>query len=154
MRRGKRLTFTVALLIASIHLALFRYLDSEIAEGAGQVVQQSYVTTASHILASGFQVSLQICLGSIFVQYLWYILRQSILPVSTIEALFTLRSTPMAIFHFPALKEAPILMALVIFIWTTYITTSFPPGALTVKSQFRTAFDMMSVPIFNASFVR
>src|SRR6266487_990173 len=106
MRRGKRLTFTVALLIASIHLTLFRYLDSEIAEGAGQVVQQSYVTTASNILASGFQVSLQICLGSIFVQYLWYILRQSVLPVSTIEALFTLRSAPTSIFHFQALKEA------------------------------------------------
>jgi hypothetical protein len=61
---------SLAVIISSLHFALFRFLDGKQADGSRKTVSQSYVSTASNILAFGFQLCLQLSLGTVFVQYL------------------------------------------------------------------------------------
>ena len=50
---------SLALAIAIAHLLLFRYLDGKEADGPNEVAPQSYISTASNILANGLYVSLE-----------------------------------------------------------------------------------------------
>ncbi|KAH7342451.1 hypothetical protein BKA65DRAFT_291977 [Rhexocercosporidium sp. MPI-PUGE-AT-0058] len=145
--------YLVALVLAALHLVLFKYLDELPAEGPDRKIQQSYVTTASNILATGFQVFLQASLGCSFVQYLWYLLRVRTLRVAAIENLFILRSQIYFLFRMSNLRTAPVLVSLASFIWALYVVTSFPPGALTVEPANFTKVVPMVVPTFNASFM-
>ncbi|KAH9223311.1 hypothetical protein DL95DRAFT_454082 [Leptodontidium sp. 2 PMI_412] len=145
--------YLFAFVLAALHLVLFRYLDELPAEGPDRKIQQSYVTTASNILATGFQVFLQASLGCSFVQYLWYLLRARTLRVAAIENLFVLRSQIFFLFRMSNLRTAPVLVFLAGFIWALYIVTSFPPGALTVEPANFTKVVPMVVPTFNASFI-
>ena len=140
-------------MLATLHLVFFIYLDKLPAEGPDRKIQQSYVTTASNILATGFQVFLQASLGCFFVQYLWYLLRVCTLRVAAIENLFVLRSHIFLLFRLSNLKTAPVLVFLAGFICALYIVTSFPPGALTVEPAKFTKVIPTVVPTFNASFV-
>ncbi|PVH86481.1 hypothetical protein DL98DRAFT_407196, partial [Cadophora sp. DSE1049] len=106
---------TIALVLAALHLVLFKYLDELPAEGPDRKIQQSYVTTASNILATGFQVFLQASLGCSFVQYLWYLLRVRTLQVAAIENLFVLRSQIFFLFRLSNLKTAPVLVTITEF---------------------------------------
>jgi hypothetical protein len=113
-----------------------------------------YVSTASNVLANTFGVSLNVALALAFCQYLWRVVRLSTLKISTIEALFSLRSNPLLLFRGDAIKAAPPLFLIAILMWSIQIAISFPTGALTVVSANRTTFSMLSVPTFNGSFVR
>lgn len=139
--------------MAFTNFGFFQYLNGKFADGSNRIMPQSYVSTSSNILATLFQILLQFSLGIAFVQYLWYLLRTSALQVSTIETLFNLRSSPFSIFQVTTLKRAPILTSLVFKIWSLYLATSFPPGAITVVSEVYTNVTLMTVPTFNASFV-
>ncbi|KAG4434704.1 hypothetical protein IFR05_009814 [Cadophora sp. M221] len=145
--------YLVASVLAALHFVLFKYLAELPAEGPDRKIQQSYVTTASNILATGFQVFLQASLGCSFVQYLWYLLRVHTLRVAAVENLFVLRSQIFFLFRMSNLRTAPILVFLAGFIWALYIVTSFPPGALTVEPANFTKVVPMVVSTFNASFM-
>lgn len=60
----------IALLIALTHLILFKVLDGAIAEGREEKARQTYINTASQLLANAFQICLQASLSTSFVQYL------------------------------------------------------------------------------------
>jgi hypothetical protein len=132
---------------------LYRYLDGKEADGPNEVAPQSYVSTASNVLANIFGFFLRTALGVAFVQYLWHLLRVSTMAVSTIELLFTIRSNPFILMRPVIWHATPSLFALAILIWASQIVTSFPPGAITVVAAQKTSFGTVVVPSFNASFV-
>ena len=143
----------VALAIAVTHLLLFRYLDGKEADGPHEVAPQSYISTASNILANTFGFFLRSALAVAFVQYLWHLLRATTMKVSTIELLFSIRSNPFILLRPAALRATPLLFGLSIIMWASQIVTSFPPGAITITTTQNTSFGMVVVPTFNASFV-
>lgn len=142
----------IALLTAITHLILFKYLDGALADGPDEKAPQTYINTASQLLANAFQIFLQASLSTSFVQYLWFTLRRSTLRVSTIDTLFLIRFEPLS-FRFSAFRAAPQLVCLVLLIWAVYIAAIFPPGALTVGLAPRVTNSLMPVPTFNASYV-
>jgi len=139
--------------IAIVHLSLFYYLDGKIASGPNPIIPQNYVSTSSNILATAFQFTLQLSLGTTFVQYLWHMLRVCSIRVSTIEDLFSIRTSPFRMLRISTLRSAPILVCLAALIYSTYVSTGFPPGAISVESKLQTFFESRNVPTFNASFV-
>lgn len=143
----------LALVIAIVHLCIFRYIDGRAADGPDEVIQQSYITTISNLLANLFGIALRIALAVAFCQYLWRVLRLSALKISTIETLFSIRSNPFLLLQPAATKAAPILTLLALVIWVIQVAVSFPPGALTVVPKSKVSHQPVSVPTFNASFV-
>lgn len=143
----------VALSVAVAHLLLFRYLDGKEADGPHEIAPQSYISTASNILANTFGFFLRASLAVAFVQYLWHLLRVTTMKVSTIELLFSIRSNPFVLLRPAALRATPLLFGLSMIMWASQIVTSFPPGAITITTSQKTSFGMMVVPTFNASFV-
>lgn len=143
---------TIAIFTALLHLFLLEFLDGTLADGPNEKAPQTYVTTASQILANVFQICLQASLSTSSVQCLWYTLRHSTLRISTIDSLFLLRFAPLS-FKWSALRAAPQLILLVVLIWAIYVATIFPPGTLTVKQTTGLTNYPLIVPNFNASFV-
>jgi hypothetical protein len=115
----------VALAIAVAHLLLFQYLDGKEADGPNEIAPQSYISTASNILANTFGFFLRFALGVAFVQYLWHLLRCTTMKVSTIEHLFSIRSNPFLLLRPTVISTAPILFALAI-IMVSLSNTRFP----------------------------
>jgi len=74
--------------------------------------------------------------------------------VSTIELLFTIRANPFVLLRPAALQATPLLFALAIVLWALQIVVSFPPGAITVTTVQQISYKSITVPTFNASFVR
>ena len=148
------LTFCIAAVAAIGHFILFDLINGKPADGPDQVISQTWVTTISNILANVFGYSLRSALGVAFIQYLWLLLRTEIMKVSTIELLFSIRSNPFVLIRPAALKAAPVLFALAIIVWASQIVVSFPPGAITVITVRKFSFGNITVPTFNASFVR
>ncbi|RDW70353.1 hypothetical protein BP5796_08750 [Coleophoma crateriformis] len=146
-------TYVLALIIAVVHLCIFRYINGKAADGPDEVIPQSYITTISNLLANLFGISLRIALAVAFCQYLWRLLRLSALKVSTIETLFCIRSNPFLLLRPAATKAAPILTLLALIIWSMQVAISFPPGALTVVTAYKTSYKRIEVPTFNASFM-
>lgn len=112
-----------------------------------------FISTASNVLATVLGLSLNAALALAFCQYLWRIVRLSSLKVSTIEVLFSLRSNPVLLARADAIRAAPFLSLLAIFMCSIHIAVNFPTGALTVVPANRTTSSLVSVPIFNASSV-
>jgi hypothetical protein len=148
------ISLVIALTTAITHLLLFRYLDGKPADSPQEVAPQSYISTASNILANMFGFFLRAALGVAFVQYLWRLLRVETMKVSTIELLFSIRSNPFVLLKPAALKATPLLFVLSVLIWVSQILTSFPPGAITVAATQKISNSLVSIPTFNASFVR
>lgn len=136
-----------------IHLILFRTLDGKDADGPLRIAPQSYVSTASNILANAFGIALKASLAIAFSQYLWHLFRVQTMKISTIELLYSIRSNPFQIFRIATLRATPTLCALALIMSLSTIAISFPPGAITISVAPRTSYRPVVVPSFNASFV-
>jgi hypothetical protein len=123
------------------------------AGGRHRAAPQSYISTASNILANAFGFAFRGSLSIAFVQYLWHLLRVSSMKVSTIELLFSHRSNPFQVFRTASLRATPTLCLLAIVTRLLHIATGFPPGAITVITVQKASNSLVSVPTFNASFV-
>ncbi|KAK2770347.1 hypothetical protein FQN53_005571 [Emmonsiellopsis sp. PD_33] len=147
-------SYGIALIIAVAHIVLFVCLKGKPADGPNRVAHQSYVITASNFLANGFGAFLRASLAFAFTQYLWRILRNSALKVSTIDTLFCLRFNPFLLLDGAAIRGAPILVCIAALIWSVQVIIAFPPGALTVEpSPDAVSVSKAVVPSFNASFM-
>ncbi len=142
-----------AIALALIHLILFQFINGREADGPFRIAPQSYITTASNILANIFGVSLRASLAVAFCQYLWHLFRVQAMKVSTIELLFSIRSNPLQIFRTATLRAAPTLCALALLMWLSNIAQGFPPGAITISKAPRISYKTVTVPSCNASFV-
>ena len=147
------LTCVLAFMIAIAHLLLFRYIDGKEADGPDRVAPQSYITTASNILANLFGFALRAALAIAFAQYLWHLFRVSTMKVSTIELLFTIRTNLFLLLRPAVIHASPVLFALAALMWASQVVTSFPPGALTVIASQKTTYAMRSVPTYDAAYV-
>lgn len=58
----------LALVLALVHLILFRFLDERRADGPLRIAPQSYVSTASNIIANTFGIALKASLAIAFSQ--------------------------------------------------------------------------------------
>lgn len=139
--------------MALLHLFLSVYISGKNADGKDRVAPQTYVSTASNVLANAFSFFLKTALATAFVQYLWRLLRVQTMKVSTIESLFGLKSNVFQMFTSTAIRATPVLCVLSIIMTSMTVAASFPPGAINVVSIQRTAYNSVLVPIFNASFV-
>ncbi|KUJ24318.1 uncharacterized protein LY89DRAFT_727350 [Mollisia scopiformis] len=145
--------YALALVLAVVHLILFRYIDGKEADGPNRIAPQAYISTASNILANAFGFSLRASLAIAFVQRLWLLLRAQTMKVSTIEALFSIRSNPLMLFKPAAIAATPLLCILALVMWITQFVTGFPPGAITVVSVQKSTFGTVNIPSFNASYM-
>lgn len=103
--------------IAFAHLILFKFISGKPADEPNRVAPQSYITTASNVMANGFGISLRVSLSAAFAQYLWHLLRTQPMKVSTIELLFSIRSNSFQIFKTASLLATPTLCLLATFMW-------------------------------------
>jgi len=136
--------------VAVAHLSMMLFLDKRSIDK----YPQSYITTASTVLAGAFGICMQISLGAAFTQHLWHVLRKSARKVSTIESLFTLRTDLFGLFKWDVIQAAPMLIMLAVIIWSLLVATTFPPGALTVVFQSSTTSAIVPVLTVNTSFVK
>lgn len=141
-----------ALVIALLHLGMFLLLHHKPAQGH-KSIPQSYVATASNILASLFAISLNTALSISFTQHLWRVFRKYALKGSTVEALYTVLSDPTSFFTREGARRAPFVLLIALLIWTTSIATSFPPGGLTVGNNVLQHFTNTTVPTFDPSYI-
>lgn len=139
--------------MALLHLWLFIYISGKNADGLDRVAPQTYISTSSNILANAFSFFLKTALATAFVQYLWRLLRVQTMTVSTIEALFGLKSNIFQIFTSATIRATPVLCVLSVMMTSMAVVVSFPPGAINVVSVQRTSYNPAVVPTFNASFV-
>ena len=144
---------TIAVVIALAHLILFKVIDGKPADGPNRAAPQSYVTTASNIMANSFGFFLRAALSVAFAQYLWHLFRVQTMKVSTIELLFAIRSNPFQIFRKSTLAASPVLCILAAFMWALQVITGFPPGGITVVTIQHASYETLTVPTLNASFV-
>lgn len=142
----------LAIAISTTHFLFCWYLSGRPADGPYPHVPQTYSTTASILLANSFGLLLRISLSLSFTQYLWHILRTTLLRVSTIEQLFIMRSDPLSLFNTTVLQKAWPLVLITALLWSIPVAVSFPPGALTIvpSSRSNIVTDAL-VPTFNAS---
>ncbi|KAF7960778.1 hypothetical protein EAE96_000451 [Botrytis aclada] len=145
--------YLLALATALLHLFLFIYISGKAADGEDKVAPQTYISTASNILANAFSFFLKAALATSFVQYLWRLLRVQSMKISTIDALFGLKSNPFQMFTGAAIRAAPVLCVLSILMVSMTVAVSFPPGAINVVTIQRTSYNSVVVPTFNASFM-
>lgn len=145
--------YLLAIVLALVHLMLFRFINGREADGPTPIAPQTYISTASNILANAFGVALRASLAVAFCQYLWHLFRVQAMKVSTIELLFSIRSNPFQIFRMATLRATPTLCALALLIFLSQIATGFPPGAITIVKAPRISYEMVPVPSFNASFM-
>ena len=140
-----------AILIALLHL-MFLYLRHKPANDDGSI-PQAYVSTASNLFVTAYGQTLNAALTIAFTQHLWRIFRTSTLKISTVEALYTVISNPLAFFTGEGVRRAPLLLLLALLIWTIGIATSFPPGGLTVGTIEIQSYENIKVPTFNPYYV-
>ncbi|CZR55289.1 uncharacterized protein PAC_05176 [Phialocephala subalpina] len=145
--------YVLAIVLALVHLILFQFINGRAADGPTPIAPQTYISTASNILANAFGVALRASLGVAFCQYLWHLFRVQTMKVSTIELLFAIRSNPFQIFRMATLRATPTLCALALLMFLSQIATGFPPGAITIEKAPRTSYEMAIVPSFDASFM-
>ncbi|KAF7953504.1 uncharacterized protein EAE97_000903 [Botrytis byssoidea] len=145
--------YLLALATALLHLFLFIYISGKAADGKDRVAPQTYISTASNILANAFSFFLKTALATSFVQYLWRLLRAQSMKISTIDTLFGLKSNPFQICTGAAIRAAPVLCVLSIMMASMTVAVSFPPGAINVVTIQRTSYNSVVVPTFNASFM-
>ncbi|KAB8304249.1 hypothetical protein EYC80_003666 [Monilinia laxa] len=145
--------YLLALIMALLHLWLFIYISGKNADGSDRVAPQTYISTSSNILANAFSFFLKTALATAFIQYLWHLLRVQTMTVSTIEALFGLKSNLFQMFTGATIRAAPVLCVLSVIMTSMGVAVSFPPGAINVVSVQRTSYNPVVVPTFNASFM-
>ncbi|KAK6612503.1 hypothetical protein H4I96_01716 [Botrytis cinerea] len=145
--------YLLALATALIHLFLFIYISGKAADGKDRVAPQTYISTASNILANAFSFFLKTALATSFVQYLWRLLRVQPMKISTIDTLFGLKSNVFQTLTGAAIRAAPVLCVLSIMMASMAVAVSFPPGAINVVTIQRTSYNSVVVPTFNASFM-
>ncbi|CAD6442184.1 4d2da6d9-d8d8-4646-be44-2d3992c008b1 [Sclerotinia trifoliorum] len=145
--------YLLALATALIHLFLFIYISGKPAEGKDRVAPQTYISTASNLLANAFSFFLKTALTTSFVQYLWRLLRVQTMKVSTIDSLFGLKSNIFHMFKGATIRAAPVLCVMSAIMASMTIAVSFTPGAINVILVHKTSYDSILVPTFNASFM-
>ncbi|KAM0160761.1 hypothetical protein ACHAPG_002825 [Botrytis cinerea] len=145
--------YFLALAMAFVHLFLFRYIDGKKADGPDRVAPQTYISTASNILANAFSFFLKSALTIAFVQHLWHLMRVQTMKISTIETLFGIKSNPLQIVTSAAIRSTPALCVISIIMSGMAIAASFPPGAINVISTQIISYQVVPVPTFNASFM-
>lgn len=146
---------TAAFSCAATHYVIFAYLDGRVI-GSGHEpsppdstsVPQSYVTTTSLILVTGFRAALVASVGIAYTQYLWKNLRSRFLSVGYIEELFQIRSNPFRLLNYALLRLTPTLLVVATFSWLVPIAMIYPPGALVVGLDTRNVAESFNVSVF------
>lgn len=135
-------------MIVITHAYFFEWLEGK---GTDQI-PQSYVTTASTILANGIGILLQMSLGSVFTQYLWHLVRFKSFKASFLDDLFSMRSSVQALFRVIITQKAWILILLSLFLWSITVAVSFQPGAITIEAATKVSTTAIpSFGMFNVS---
>lgn len=135
---------------ALTHLLVLRYLDGRRSDGTGSIPQQ-YVTVASILLSNVFRAALVLSLSMAFTQYLWYMMRNSSMKVSTIELLYGIRGNFLLLLYPAVISAAPVLFLLAGLGWMVQIAAIYPPGALTIVPSPFEGRSPVTVPGFNAT---
>jgi len=128
---------------------LFTKLDGHIADGHLAPIRQSLVTASSLILTTLFRASLLGSAGMCFAQMLWYTLRERLLPISTIEGLFQIRSNPFELFNIHTIRRCTGLASVALYIWLVPVAVTFPPGALTIAATPFSSMENFNVSTIN-----
>jgi hypothetical protein len=73
--------------------------------------------------------------------------------VSTIEALYTVRSSPLLLCKRVVVESSPILFFIAIMSWMIQIAVNFPPGAINIIMSDHQSTTLKTVPAFDPAYV-
>ncbi|KAF2129167.1 hypothetical protein P153DRAFT_397338 [Dothidotthia symphoricarpi CBS 119687] len=142
--------FLLACVFAMLHLVLFIALDKRRTDGP-DTLSQSYVAVLSHLLGVSFRASLSGSLAVAYTQYLWRLLRQRPIKISSIETLFKITRNPFLLLQPKLITIAPMLVILAAYTWLLPLAVAFTPGALIVVSDTAQNTSYATVPTYNGS---
>jgi hypothetical protein len=96
-----------------------------------------------------FKAALTASVGTCFAQHLLLVLRGKAIPLNTIEKLFTLRTSVLAMCDMRSIWRAPLLFLMALFVWCLGIATIYPPGALVVTFEAHTFTKESNMSVMN-----
>lgn len=141
-----------ALLSALGHFLLVRTLDGKLTETS--YLTQTQVSAVSILLTTIFKTALTVSVGICFTQHLWFILRGNPISLETIEKLFAVRTSIVALSDFRVIWRAPLLFLMALLVWCLGLATITPPGALIVTFEARNYTDPYNMSVMNPSVPR
>lgn len=115
----------------------------------GDTIPQSWNNAISMSFARVFSTALAASASTAFTQLLWWYLRRRPLPLSKIDALFTINSSPLNLYQLSLLKAVPLLWSLGLLIPLISVATIFPPGSLVVDQLPDSHTNSTMVPTLN-----
>ena len=123
-------SFLVAVAIAAAHYTYCNYLHTKF---VGETIPQSWNNAISVVFAHAFATALATSASTAFTQTLWWYLRRRPLPISKIDALFSLNSSSINLYRLSLLRATPALWFCGLLIPFISLATIFPPGSLVVQ---------------------
>ncbi|KAG9185444.1 hypothetical protein G6011_07988 [Alternaria panax] len=139
--------FAVALSSALGHYLLFLSLHGEPVDTS--LLTQTQISAVSMLLNTIFKAALTASMGICFTQHLWYLLRERVMSLSTIEKLFIIRTNIIAFGDLRKIWEAPLLFFIALLIWDLGLATVYPPSALLVTIDAHTYIERHNMSVMN-----
>lgn len=122
--------FLVATAVAVGHYCYCWYMNRKFVE---DTIPQSWNNAVSMSFARVFSTALAASASTAFTQLLWWYLRRRSLPLSKIDALFSINSSPLNLYQLGLLKAVPLLWFFGLLLPLIPVATIFPPGSLVVQ---------------------
>jgi hypothetical protein len=117
------------------------------------MIPQTWATTLSLVLVTGFRAALVASISLSYAQYLWKNLRSRVLKVELIEELFQIRSNPLRLLNHALLRYTPTLLAFAIFTWLVPVAMVFPSGTLVVTSESLLFHEEFNVSVLQPAYI-
>ncbi|PVH99348.1 hypothetical protein DM02DRAFT_472655, partial [Periconia macrospinosa] len=141
--------FFLAICVAIVHYVYCRLLNGKPIE---DTIRQSWNNSIALIFARSFSIALAASASKAFAQVLWWYLRRKPMPLSKIEALFSLNSSPLCLYQLGLLKLVPVMWLFGLLFPIISIATIFPPGSLVVQQLPFYPNDTMIIPTLDTDF--
>ncbi|KAI0604355.1 hypothetical protein TUN205_11399 [Pyrenophora tritici-repentis] len=138
--------FLIATTTAVGHYCYCLYLNRKFVE---DTIPQDRNTAISMSFARLFSTALATSASTAFTQLLWWFLRHRSIPLSKIDALFSINSSPLNLYRLSILKAVPLLWVLGLVIPLISVATIFPPGTLVVQQLPELRNQSFEVPILD-----
>lgn len=132
------------------HLFFFLHLDRKLVKDVH--VSQPWITATSLLLVTLVKGVLTMCVGTCFVQHLWYILRDRYNSLEDIERMFNLRRSLLGLLDTRTLLRVPLLFSMGGYLWLLNVAFVYPPGALIVSMDGRYSPQSFNMSVLNQTF--
>ncbi|PHH75450.1 hypothetical protein CDD82_4449 [Ophiocordyceps australis] len=140
--------FVGTVVVAVGHDMLYLSLDGKPVRSE---FQQTWVLRIGNWLATIFKWAVLAILGLVNTQLIWKTLRRKYIPLDGIDNIFSLMTSPMALFNRHIWVQAKTLLLLAILSWLVPLVIVVTPATLSIRSLIQPEIVNSSVPIVDFS---